>query len=50
MEWNMIIAILFFIVGTILMPLGLKQTGKQKYLLIGASILSDLIGVYLLFS
>ncbi|WNB92978.1 hypothetical protein [Bacillus sp. NEB1478] len=49
MEWNLILGILFFIIGTVLMPLGLKQTGKQKYLIIGASILSDLIGVYVLF-
>jgi hypothetical protein len=49
MELNLILGIVFFILGTFLMPLGLKQTGKQKYILIGASILADLIGVYVLF-
>jgi uncharacterized membrane protein HdeD (DUF308 family) len=51
MEMNLMLGILFFIIGTILMPLGLKQTSKQnKILLIGASVFSDIIGVLLIFN
>jgi hypothetical protein len=49
MEWNMIVAILLFLAGTILMPIGLKKTGKQKYLIMAASVAADLIGVLVLF-
>ncbi|WP_226535609.1 hypothetical protein [Fictibacillus halophilus] len=50
MEMNLIFGIVFFILGTVLMPLGLKQTNKQnKMLLIGASVFSDLIGLALIF-
>jgi uncharacterized membrane protein HdeD (DUF308 family) len=50
MEMNLIFGIVFFILGTVLMPLGLKQTSKQnKMLLIGASVFSDLIGLALIF-
>ncbi|MCM3718761.1 hypothetical protein [Fictibacillus phosphorivorans] len=51
MEMNLILGIVFFILGTVLMPLGLRQTKKQnKMLLIGASVLSDLIGLAFIFN
>ncbi|WP_156488325.1 hypothetical protein [Fictibacillus phosphorivorans] len=51
MEFNLILGIIFFILGTFLMPLGLKEQNKQKkVILIGASILSDVIGVLLIFN
>lgn len=51
MEFNLILGIIFFIAGTFIMPLGLKQQRQQKkYILIGASILSDLIGVLFIFN
>jgi hypothetical protein len=49
MDWNMIIGILFFIIGTVLMPIGLKREGAQRFIFVGASILSDLIGILFLF-
>ncbi|MBY6036703.1 hypothetical protein KUV80_08565 [Fictibacillus nanhaiensis] len=50
MEMNLILGIVFFIIGTFLMPIGLKQENKQrKYLLIGASVCSDLLGVLFIF-
>jgi hypothetical protein len=51
MEMNLILGIVFFIIGTLLMPLGLKQSSKQKKtLLIGAAVLSDLLGVLFVFN
>jgi len=51
MEMNLILGILFFIIGTLLMPFGLKQTNKKnKIILIGASVLSDLLGVLFIFN
>ncbi len=51
MEFNLILGILFFILGTFLMPIGLKQQNKQKkIILIGASILADIIGVLFIFN
>lgn len=51
MEFNLIFGIIFFILGTLLMPLGLKEQNKQKkVMLIGASIFSDIIGVLLIYN
>lgn len=51
MEFNLILGIIFFILGTFLMPLGIKVQNKQKkFILIGASILSDIIGVLFIFN
>jgi uncharacterized membrane protein HdeD (DUF308 family) len=51
MEMNLVFGIVFFVLGTVLMPLGLKQSSKQnKMLLIGASVFSDLIGLALIFN
>jgi hypothetical protein len=51
MEINLIAGIIFFMAGTFLMPLGLKQHNQQKkIILIGASIVSDIIGVLFIFN
>lgn len=51
MEINLILGIVFFILGTFLMPLGLKEQHKQKkFLLIGAAVLSDILGVLFIFN
>jgi hypothetical protein len=49
MEWNMVLGILFFLAGTILMPIGLKNTGSKRFILIAGSIASDLMGLVFLF-
>ncbi|MBH0163610.1 hypothetical protein IHV12_01720 [Fictibacillus sp. 7GRE50] len=51
MEISLILGIVFFILGTFLMPLGLKEQHKQKkFLLIGAAVLSDILGVLFIFN
>ena len=51
MEINLILGIVFFILGTFLLPLGLKEQYKQKkFLLIGAAVLSDILGVLFIFN
>ncbi|MET3727331.1 hypothetical protein ABID52_000912 [Fictibacillus halophilus] len=51
METNLILGIVFFILGTFLMPFGLREHRKQrKFLLIGAAVLSDILGVLFIFN
>lgn len=51
METNLILGIVFFILGTFLMPLGLREQQKQKkVLLISAAVLSDILGVLFIFN
>lgn len=51
METNLIFGIIFFILGTFLMPLGLREQQKQKKaLLISAAVLSDILGVLFIFN
>ncbi|MBH0171114.1 MAG: hypothetical protein ACQET8_16835 [Bacillota bacterium] len=51
MKTNLILGIVFFILGTFLMPLGLREQQKQKkVLLISAAVLSDILGVLFIFN
>ena len=51
METNLILGIVFFILGTFLMPIGLREQQKQKkFLLISAAVLSDILGVLFIFN